>query len=164
MRGFGGMLMKNRVEGVKNLEKRTRNRVSTEFTNMKYTPISCKGIIKEVDPDLSKATTILEKIQSECGRNMIQVKRRKKIGEFQNTSYVNSVSVVVVFTGSDVAELKSVIATLMHEVSELKQQTVLITNELSELKQQAPVCNNFQLDGESFENIIKEIDDILKRF
>ncbi|KAK9736127.1 hypothetical protein QE152_g12778 [Popillia japonica] len=65
--------------------------------------------------------------------------------------------------GSDVAELKSVIAALMNQVSELKQQTVLITNELSELKQQAPVCNNFQLDGESFENIIKEIDDRRRR-
>lgn len=123
------MLMKNKVEGITKLEKKGRNRVSIEFTNMKlansfldssfavnnkfrqFIPrhlISCKGIIREVDPNLSEGT-ILENIKTDSGRNVIQVKRikRKKIDDFQNTSYVNTASIVVTFKGKSLPKFVS---------------------------------------------------------
>ncbi|KAI4465072.1 hypothetical protein MML48_3g00020628 [Holotrichia oblita] len=119
---FGSLLMKAKVEGVKVIERRGRNRLAVEFSSMTaanlflkssfiknnelraFTPrhlISCKGIIRRIDPNLSDEF-ILENIKTSTGRDVLQVKRMKRKKDSEDSTeieYVNTASVIVTFRG-----------------------------------------------------------------
>ncbi|KAI4465071.1 hypothetical protein MML48_3g00013472 [Holotrichia oblita] len=119
---FGSLLMKAKVEGVKVIERRGRNRLAVEFSSMTaanlflkssfiknnelraFIPrhlISCKGIIRRIDPNLSDEF-ILENIKTSTGRDVLQVKRMKRKKDSEDSTeieYVNTASVIVTFRG-----------------------------------------------------------------
>ncbi|KAI4455374.1 atp-dependent dna helicase [Holotrichia oblita] len=127
---LGNLLIKNKVEGIKRVDKRGRNRVSIEFSNLKaansflssdflernnyegYIPrhlVCCKGVIRNIDTNITEEF-LLKNIKVESERPIIAVRRikRKVQAEDQKINMVNTASVVVTFRGKSLPKSLSI--------------------------------------------------------
>ncbi|KAI4470819.1 cell division protein kinase [Holotrichia oblita] len=127
---LGNLLIKNKVERIKRVDKKGRNRVSIEFSNLKaansflssdflernnyegYIPrhlVSCKGVIRNIDTNITEEF-LLKNIKVESERPIIAVRRikRKVQAEDQKINMVNTASVVVTFRGKSLPKSLSI--------------------------------------------------------
>ena len=132
---IGKLLFTKNIPGIKQLEKRGRNRLAIEFDNPNnanafldsdmdiingwrtFIPshlISCKAIIRNIDPYLAEED-IKEVLTTDNGSKVLGVKRlrRRVISEDEksqssNVNYVNTASIVVTFSGSSLPKRVSI--------------------------------------------------------
>lgn len=125
---IGKMLFSNKTEGIKKIGKRGKNKIGIDFSTLKhantflssdfatnnnmksYIPnnlISCKGILRQVDPSLDVGT-ILDNLRTSDERKVLGVRRiQRKTEEEGKTVFVNTASVIVTFRGKNLPQFTS---------------------------------------------------------
>ncbi|KAK9680995.1 hypothetical protein QE152_g38654 [Popillia japonica] len=125
------LLLNSRVEGVKRVDTRGRNRVAIKFLNLKaankflasdfleknkydgFIPnhlVSCKCVIRNIDTNIYEEF-LQENLKAESNRSVIAVKRiRRKVQMFdQKANMVNTASVIVTFRGKSLPKFATII-------------------------------------------------------
>lgn len=121
----GKLLFQNGIEGVSKIARKGRNRVGVEFSSLKqannflnsefpkknnlkaFIPqhlISCKGIIREIDPSLS-VESILKNIKASNNCPVLGVQRMLRKKEIDGkVQFVNTASVIISFRGKNLPQ------------------------------------------------------------
>lgn len=129
----GKLLMNSRIEGISKISKRGKNRIGVEFSSIKHANkflksdfpvynnfkgfiphqlISCKGILREIDPNLSVEMIFKNlKASNKCPILGVQrLQRRKEVdGKF---IFVNTASVVITFRGRNLPQYTTLFYTV----------------------------------------------------